>query len=127
MLVGVSRAYFHAKAQELVLLKFAAEDCSGKDRGKIELLKKSVYGTRDAAVNWERHLQGHLENSGYELWRSSRNLFHNKTRKISGLTQGDASVVTGPKVSVLELKKQLESVYPIKASVIGAGSADSNR
>ena len=32
-------------------------------------------------------------------------------------------MVIGTKGSLLELKKQLESVHPIKASIIGAGSA----
>ena len=73
--VAVSRAYFHAKAQRTVLVKLLAEDCSGKDDGKVGLLKKSMYGTRD---NWD-----------YELERSSRNRFHNKKRKTSGLTHGD--------------------------------------
>ena len=67
--------------------------------------------------------QGHLENRGYELGRSSRNLFHNKKRKTSGLTLGDDFVVTGTKESLLELKKRLESAYPIKANIIGAGPA----
>ena len=61
MHVDVSRAYFHAKGRGPVLVKLPAEDCSGKDVGKIGLLKKSMYGTRDAASNWERDCQRHLE------------------------------------------------------------------
>ena len=34
------------------------------------------------------------------------------------MTHGDDFVVTGTKDSLLELKKQMESVYPIKASII---------
>ena len=85
MHVDVSRAYFHAKAQRPVLVKMPAEVCSGKDRRKIGLVKKNMYGTRDAASSWERDWQGRLEN-----WeRSSRSLFHNMKRKTSGLTHGD--------------------------------------
>ena len=51
MHVDVSCAYFHAKAQRPVLGKLPAEDCSGKDQGKIGLLTKRMYGTRDAASN----------------------------------------------------------------------------
>ena len=65
-------------------MKLPAEDCSGKDKGNIGLLKKSMYGTRDAACNWERYWQGHLENWGYELERSSRSLFHIKNKKNLG-------------------------------------------
>ena len=92
---------------------------------KIGLLKKSMYGTRDAASTWERDWQGHLESWGCELGRSSRNLFRNKKKKTSGLTHGDDVVVTGTKGSLSELKMQLESVYPIKAIIIGAGSTKS--
>ena len=125
MHVDVSRAYFHAKAQRPVLVRLPAEGCSGRDEGTIGLVKRSMYGTRNAASNWERDWQGHLESWGYELERSSRHLLHNKKRKTSGLTHGDDVVVTGTKRSLLELKKQLESVYPIKASIIGAGSTKS--
>ena len=61
MHVDVSRAYFHAMAQRPVLVKLPAEDCSGKDVGKIGLLKKRTYGTRDDASIRERDWQGHLE------------------------------------------------------------------
>ena len=115
MHVDVSRAYTHAKAQRPVRVKLPAEDCLGKDKGKIGLLKKNMCGTRDAASNWERYCQGHLENWGYELGSCSRNLFHNKKRQTSGLTHEDDFVVTGTKGSLLELTKQLESVYPIKS------------
>ena len=67
--------------------------------GKIGLLKKSMCGARDAASNGERNWQGHLESWGYELERSSRNLFHNKKKKTSGLTHGDDFVVSGSKGS----------------------------
>ena len=81
MHIDVSCAYCHAKPQELVLEKLPAEACSGKEEGKIGLLKKSMHGTSDAASNWERDWQGHLENWGFELGHSSRNLFHNKKKE----------------------------------------------
>ena len=81
MHVDVSCAYFRAKAPRPVLVKLPAEDCSGKDEGKIGLLKKGMYGARDAASKWERDWQA--------LGRSSRNLFQYKNRKTSSLTHGD--------------------------------------
>ena len=49
------------QGSEPVLVNFPAEDCSGKDIVKIGLLKKSMYGTSDAASSWESAWQGHLE------------------------------------------------------------------
>ena len=119
MHVNVSHAYFHAKAQRLALVKLPAEDCPEKDTGKIGLLKKSMYCARDAASNWERDWQGHVENWGYELVRISRNLFHNNKRKTSGLTDGDAFVVTGTKECLLELKKQRRACSQSKRASSG--------
>ena len=123
MHVDVSRAYCHAKAQNLVQVKCPAADCSGKDNGKIGLLKKSMYGygTGDVAGNWERDWQGHLEHWDYELERRLSNLFHHKKRKICGLIHGDYFVVRGTMESLLDLKRQLDSV----SSFIGPGSAKS--
>ena len=61
MHIDVSRAYFHAKAQKLVLIRLPVENRMGADGGKIGLLQKSMYGTRDAASNWERDLQEHIK------------------------------------------------------------------
>ena len=65
MHADVSRAYFHAKAQRAVLVKLPAEDWSGKDVGNFGLLKKRMYGSRDAESNREK--DRHLESWGYEL------------------------------------------------------------
>ena len=59
MHIDVSRAYFHAKAQRLVLVRLAVEDRVGADAGKMGLLKESMYGTRDVASNWECDRQEH--------------------------------------------------------------------
>ena len=75
MHIDVSRAYFHAKAQRFVLIRLPVEDRMGADAGKVGLMKKSMYGTRDAASNWERDWQGHVQKWGFQLGLSSKNLF----------------------------------------------------
>ena len=107
-------------------MEFPAEDWSGKDKGTNRTAEEEhARYKRYAASKWERDWQGHLGSWSYELGRSSTNLLHNNKRKTSGLTHGDDFVVTGTRVSLLELKNQLESVYPIKASIVGACSTKS--
>ena len=64
----VVRAYFHAKVQRPVLIRLPVrlpvEDRMGTDAGKVGLMKKSMYGMRDAASNWERDWQEHGLSSG---------------------------------------------------------------
>ena len=71
MHIDVSRAYFDAKAQRPVLIP--VEDRTGTDAGKVGLMKKSMYGTRDAASNWERDWQDHVQNGDFN-WDSARRI-----------------------------------------------------
>ena len=48
--VDVRRAHSHAKARILVYVRLPEED---KQEGMCGRLKKAMYGTRDAALNWE--------------------------------------------------------------------------
>ena len=102
MHIDVPRAYFHAEAQRAVLIRLPVEDRMGTNAGKVGLMKKSMYGTRDAASNWERDWQKHVKNWGFQLGLSSKNLFHHKENRVSGLTHGDDFVITGPTKKLVE-------------------------
>ena len=95
MHIDVSRAYFHAQAQRLVLIRLPVEDRMGADAGKTGL-KKSMCGPRDVASNWERDRQEHVKCCGSHLGLSSKNLFHHGRNRVSGMTHGDDFVLTGP-------------------------------
>ena len=111
MHIDVSRAYFHAKAQRPGLIRLPVEDRMGTDAGKVGLMKKSRYGTRDAASNWERDWQGNVKKWGFQLGLSSKNLFHHKEDRVSGLTHRDDFVITGPTNKPVEFDRKMTSVY----------------
>ena len=125
MHINVSRAYFDAKAQRPVLIRLPAEDRMGSDAGKVGLMKKSMYGTRDAASNWERDWQGHVLKWGFQLGASSKNLFHHEEDRVPGLTHGDDFVFTGPTEKLMKIEKRMKEVYPISAKIISHGSSKS--
>ena len=89
------------------------------------MMKKSMYGTRDAASNWERDWQENVEKWGFQLGLSSKNLFHHKEHQVSGLTHGDDLVLTGPTKRLMEFKKEMTKVYPTEAKIISFGSPES--
>ena len=53
MVNDVSRAYFYAKAIRNVYVEIAEEDHEPGDENMVGELQYSMYGTRDAAQNWE--------------------------------------------------------------------------
>ena len=52
MYADVSRAYFYAKAVRPVYVKLREEDTAEGDEYRCGKLMMSMYGTRDAALNW---------------------------------------------------------------------------
>ena len=59
-LVDVRRAYFHAPARRKVFVELPPEDYQPGDEHMCGLLRHSLYGTRDAAQNWEEDLASTL-------------------------------------------------------------------
>ena len=68
-LVDVRRAYFYAPARRKVFVELPPEDYQPGDERICGLLRYSLYGTRDAAQNWEEELASTL--SGFGLTRRS--------------------------------------------------------
>ena len=68
-LVDVRRAYFCARARRKVFVELAPEDYQPDDEHMCGLLRYSLYGTRDAAQNWEEELASTL--SSLKLTRGS--------------------------------------------------------
>ena len=55
MINGVSRAFFEAPAVRQVCVEIPEEDLTsaGRKADNVGHLKMSLYGTRDAAMNWQ--------------------------------------------------------------------------
>ena len=63
MINDVARAYFYAKSKRTVYIQLPAEDEQGE--GMLGLLNLCLYGTRDAATNWQETLSDHLVSIGF--------------------------------------------------------------
>ena len=118
--IDVSRAYFHAEAQRHVCADTIT--CGGQNLAPVlenmGLLKKSMYGPRDAASNWERDWQEHVKRWSFQLGLSWKETSFR-------MTHGDDFVLTGPTERLTEFENKMTGVYPIKAKVISYGSSES--
>ena len=79
VLVDVLRAYFYAPARRRVFVELPPEDYQAGDEHMCELLQYSLYGTRDAAQNWEEELASTLSDlklTGGSAWSCVERLLH---------------------------------------------------
>ena len=65
MINDVSRAYFYAEATRCMYIELPAEDPL-HDKIMLGRLRLCLYGTRDAALNWQQTLSDHLAKAGFK-------------------------------------------------------------
>ena len=61
--IDVRRAYVYAKSERDVYIELPEEDY---EEGMCGKLVKSMYGTRDAARNWEMEYTGFMRDAGFK-------------------------------------------------------------
>ena len=97
MVDDVKRAYFYAPATRPIYMELPREDYSAEDEREdnIAKLDMSMYGTRDAAQNWQRTVAGHLISIGFRQGVANPCIFHNATKDVTTIVHGDDYVSTG--------------------------------
>ena len=71
----VSRAYLYAKAERPVYVQLPEEDMAEGDDSQCGELMMSMYGTKDAALNWALEYGDTLRAAGYEQGKANPCLF----------------------------------------------------
>ena len=92
MVNDVSRAFFEADASRTVCIELPPESPDFAP-GVVGLLKKSLYGTRDAAANFQLEVARFMSKTGFARSRYNPCLFYHPGRQVPCLVHGDGHVV----------------------------------
>ena len=90
------------------------EECQG-----VAELLQSLYGTQDAAANWEAEYSSKLVQWGFRKGQASPCIFYSEELNVRVLVHGDDFVAVGSRANLDILQKKLESVYESKTQRIG--------
>ena len=120
-LVDWRRAYFYAPARRRVFVELPPEDLQPGDEHMCGLLQYSLYGTRDAAQNWEEELTSTLSDLKLTrgvacpcVWRG-----HIKDEHVVATVHGDVMTIGGERSAVELLIRNTSRKYEIKKQVSG--------
>ena len=109
--IDVRSAYFHARARRLVYVRLPAEDDEPRKYGR---LLKALYGTWDAAQNWEHAYIEFLESIGFTGGLSTPCMFHITERDVRVVVHGDDFTVLGSADSLDWFRKCISSRFEVK-------------
>ena len=120
----VSRAYFYAPAARPVYVQLPDEDKEPGDEGMCGKLRVSMYGTRDAAMNWANEYAETLRAAGFVQGKTSPCLFYHAGKDVAIMVHGDDFVAVGDPAHLAETEKALRDKYKIKTELLGSAKED---
>ena len=94
----------------------------GYAAGMVGRLNLPLYGTRDAAANWQRCVTEHLLGLGFTQGRSNPCMYHHKDRQVRTLVHGDDYASTGGIKDLQWLRGKLEQRFEMKTVIVGHSS-----
>ena len=116
MIQDISKAYFFAPATRDIFIELPPEEA---EPGMVGKLEKSLYGTRDAALNWAEAYTKVLIAMGYKKGLSSPCSFHHKDWDLSTVVHGDDFLTEGPIEGLQKMNTELEKSFQVKTEIIG--------
>ena len=119
----IKRAYFYAPATRPIFIKIPDEDWEDGDSERVGQLNLSLYGTRDAALNWSKTYSDALRTLGFTKGRASPCNFFHPSRRISVTVHGDDFTSTGQEVDLRWLDRQLRTKFDVKTEFLGPGES----
>ena len=106
MFVDIKRAFLNANARRAVYVVLPPEDYK---EGMCGRLLKSLYGTRDAARNWEEEYSTYLQSIGFLRGVSSPSVFYHPTREVRVVVHGDDFTFLGWRGQLLWARGEMEN------------------
>ena len=121
MVQDVKKAYFYAPATRDVYVDLPPERARP---GWCAKLNKSLYGTRDAALNWAQAYSGVLEGLGFKKGASSPCAFFHAGWGIRTVVHGDDFLSEGPSENLKKMDREMRKTFSLKTEVLGPDPGD---
>ena len=118
MVNDVARAYLEAKVERSIAIELPDEDkADGQDM--LGILEMSLYGTRDAALNFQKEVRKFMKSKGFVMRKYNSCTYLNKAKGIKVMVHGDDFVSSGSRSSLKWFKAQLEKRFEVKTKGVG--------
>ena len=80
--MDIKRAFLYADMGREVYINLPEEAKEGDSEEMVGLLKRAMYGTRDAPQCWQEHVKGVMEELGFSAGRANPCVFRHTTRDL---------------------------------------------
>ena len=127
LIADVSRAFFEAPAKRDLCVELPEEALATGETtfDTVGKLKASLYGTRDASMNWQEEVAKCMLRWGFKVGRYNPCMYHSPERGMLCLVHGDDFVCVGEAEDLQWLEKRLKERFEIKSKTMGLKDGES--
>ena len=121
MLNDVARAFFEAPMKRCVCVELPAEALAEGESSAdtVGYLQLSLYGTRDAAANFQNEVRQFMEGAGFVQSCYCPQVYWHRSRGLKVLVHGDDFVTVGERCNVHWFRDRLGQRFEIKTKIVG--------
>ena len=112
--IDIRKAYFHAKVKRPLYVVLPPEALEPGETGVCGKLNYSLYGTRDAAHNWEEAYTEFMISIGFKQGLTSPCIFHHVERDVITVVHGDDFTSLATENNLKWLTEQFKTRFEIK-------------
>lgn len=122
----VARRFFEAPIHREVCIELPYEALEeGEDLTEwVGVLRISLYGTRDAATNWQEPVTQQMERIGFKRGVYNPCTYQHPGRQINAMVHGDYFCSVGQRKDIERFRKQLDKRFSIKITLVGSRCDD---
>lgn len=121
MHIDVTRAFFCTSASRDIYVKLPAEDQAEGDEQLCGKLKKTMYGARDAAQNWQNTCSETVREVGFETGKVSPCHLYNKSWDVCGMVLGGDFVFVGARKYLAKIANHMKANLSATVAVTERG------
>ena len=123
MINDVARAFFEAPVRRNICIELPAEDYTEEDERKdmVGHLVQSLYGTRDAAANFQYEVKKVMNSIGFVQGKYNVSTYYHNKRGLKTLVHGDDFVTSGRRNDAAWFRAKLEERFELKTTILGTG------
>ena len=127
MAMDIKRAFLHADMTREVYINLPPEAKEGDKEEMVGLLKKAMYGTRDAPQSWQAHVTSVLKQLGFSAGRANPCLFRHGACDILVSVHVDGFLCAGSPADLHWVRQQLDKHFESTAAVLGPGTGEERK
>ena len=92
------------------------------DEARVGQLEMSLYGTRDAGLNWSREVAETMRQMGFRRGRAATCNYHHVGRRIDVTVHGDDFFIVGSEEEIRWCIEEIKKRFEIKSTILGPES-----